>query len=350
MIAGVPRTQMTEREYRKLDALSQSMIKDFAKDRKKFQQKYILGEEVKDEESPAMLMGNLVDCMKFTPADFENRYCMGACTSKPTEKMLVFVNTLFEETVKCLDEQGEITRPFVDLATIARERAEYKISLEQILKSFVGKEPEVYYRDLLHSIGKTVISQKERETAEKIVEALDRSPFTGPIFNPTDEAIEEIYQYPILDFTILEMECKGLLDKFEINHREEYIQPWDLKVTWSVEGFYKEYYLGKKGYIQAGVYDIGCKVFRDANYPNYEVRPMKFVVADSANYYAPLIYELSAQDIVDALKGFTHRGYPYKGVFQLVSEIKWHQTMDIWDMSMENFLNEGRVNLSTLKV
>lgn len=352
MIAGVPRTTMTEPQYRALDALSQSMIKDFAKDRKKFYRRYILGEKVDDDlkDSPAVIMGQIVDCIKFTPTEFSSRFAMGTCTSKPTEKMLDFVNALFEETQLSLNEQGEITRPFMDIATIAWGKAEYKIKLEQVLKSFAGKDPENYYQDLLNGIGKTVITAKEAETGEKISEALSRSPFTGPIFDPTEEEIEEVYQCPITDFVIHGTPCKGLLDKFEVNHKEAYIQPWDLKVTWSVEGFYGEYYLGKKGYIQAGVYDIGCKAVRDTYFPAYDVRPMKFIVADSANYYSPLIYELGYKDIVDALSGFTHRGYRYKGVFDLVKEILWHQETGVWDMSMENYLNGGRVSLSALKV
>lgn len=352
MIAGVPRTTMTEPQYRALDALSQSMIKDFAKDRKKFYRKYILGERVDDDvkDRPAVIMGQIVDCIKFTPTEFSNRFSMGTCTSKPTEKMLDFVNALFEETQLSLNEQGEITRPFMDMATVARGKAEYKISLEQVLKNFAGKDPENYYQDLLNSIGKTVITAKEAETGEKIAEALDKSLFTGPIFNPTEEGVEEILQCPITDFYINGTLCKGLLDKFEVNHNERYVQPWDLKVTWSVENFYGEYYLGRKGYIQAGVYDIGCKAVRDEFYPGYDVRPMKFIASDSANYYSPLVYELGYKDITDAMMGFTHRGYKYKGVFDLIGEIQWHQQAGVWDMSMENYLNGGRVSLSALKV
>lgn len=348
MIAG---TLQQERTYRALDALSQSMIKDFYDDRKYFYRKYIAVEDVEEETSREMKMGTLVDCIYFTPNQFEDKFEMSVCTDKPTAKMLDFVVALAKHTKAATDDQGVMQEEFMEIARKAHIDAGFKWTLERVLKDFAGQEAELYYRELCQALisKKIIVTATDVENGNKIVTALRTGEFTSFLNDEGGGDTDVFHQLAITGFVVEGRPFKALLDRLEVNHREKYLQPWDLKATWAVETFYQNYYLKLKGYLQAGTYDLACVHLRNTEYPGYEVRPMKFIVCDNVNYYNPLIYELSAGDLVDSWKGFTYRGRAYKGLIELVQELNWHMDKAVWSMSKANYENRGRVLLSSFK-
>lgn len=348
MIAG---TAQQERTYRALDALSQSMIKDFYDDRKLFHRKYILVEDVQEETSREMKMGTLVDCQYFTPAEFEEKFSLSTCSERPTGKMLDFVSALARHTKAATDDEGIMREEFIAIARLAHLDSGFKWGLERVLKDFSGGEAELFYQELCVALvtGKIVVTAADIEHANRIVTSLRTSEFTSFLNNEGGGDIDVYHQLAISGFVVEGRPFKALLDRLEVNHRDRYLQPWDLKATWAVETFYENYYLKLKGYLQAGTYDLACTYLRNQEYSGYEVRPMKFIVCDNVNYYNPLIYELSQQDLVDSWQGFTHRGRSYKGLIELVRDLNWHMDNNVWNMSRQNYENRGRVSLTALK-
>lgn len=355
MIQGQPMTspnRIGERTYRQLDALSQSMIKDFYDDRKKFYKKYILNEEIEEETTQAVKMGNLVDCLLLTPEDFDNKFFMSICVVRPTEKMLAFTIALAKYTREATDSEGIVREEFAALAEKARLAADFKWDLSRVLEGFIGKDAQKYYEELraVSGSGKMVVTANDIDHANRIVTAIRTGEFTAEVMNLHLQDHTDVYnQLAITGFVVEGRPFKGLLDFLEVNHAEKYLQPWDLKAVWALEEFYTEYYLKRKGYLQAVVYDLACTHLRNTEYEGYEVRPMKFLVCDSINYYNPLVYELIVQDLLDGFRGFTYRGKSYKGLIQLTKELNWHMDTNIWGMSMDNYLNQGRVIIANLK-
>ena len=70
-----------------------------------------------------------------------------------------------------------------------------------------------------------------------------------------------------------------------------------------------------------------------------------FIVCDSTNYYNPLIYTLSHGDLEDAYNGFTHKNREYVGVQDLIEDLKWALENNVWNISRENSINNGLVNI-----
>ena len=138
------------------------------------------------------------------------------------------------------------------------------------------------------------------------------------------------------------------MDKVIADHQEKTIQPYDLKCTWSVENFYEEYYLYRRAYIQAYLYYYAAKhltLDENSELYGYVVKPLQFIVCDSTNYYNPLVYTLSDEDMKDAYEGFVHKGKSYPGVKYLIDELKWAMDMNIWNISKSNYLKKGVVNI-----
>lgn len=355
MIVG---ERITERQYRALEALSQTMIRDFYRNRKKFYKEYLLkevDEDEKDEDELLMRRQKLVHCLLLEEHEFDNKFMTSICTEVPTGLMLKFVMALAKHHRAAVDEEGIMRSSFAEIAQLAHADSGFKWDLDRVLKEFREKQqPEYFYQELVAAkiSRKTIVTAKDIDICNGIVTSMRTGEFTGRALNNEggDGTIEVFTELPITEGLVVEgRPMKALLDRLVINHQERYLQPEDVKIVWTVENFFDEYYTKKYGYIQAAVYDLAVAHLRDIEYQGYEVRPMRYLVADSANYYAPLMYELSQADLRDAYLGFEHRGRKYKGLVGLIRELNWHMDNNVWNMSMDNYNNGGVIQISSLK-
>lgn len=327
----------TEKEYRKLDRLSASDLRLFAKDRKKFFKTVVMKEEDYEEEeySKSLLVGDLVHTLLLEPQNFDTKYLMSICTAPPTGLMLAFVEALYKYT-KLNTVDGEVVKDFKYLAEEAYRESGFKITLDAVLKKFAGSNAEDYYNEIrqARSLGKVVVCVDDLSIAEKIVSNLESHPFTGSIFKEDEHSLTEV---KIEDYDIDGVEMKSMIDKLEEDGSAKIVQPYDLKVVWDNQNFYREYYLKRRADIQGYVYWKAVK----SRYPDYEVNPPIFIVADSSNFYAPLKYRMTEKDLKYAKEGFVENGRYYKGVSQILAEITWAQENNIWTYSQEEADNEG---------
>lgn len=352
MIGGKNRN-LSEIGYREIMMDSSSSLKDFAQNRLKYKKKYIDGESVDDDfdDNVAILTGRIVETLQFEPEEFDKRFHLSVCTKPSTGLMLSFVNALYKYTLEATDEKGNITRDFEDICKDAYVESGFKLKFETILEKFIGSDDEIYYKELreIKSRGLSVVTTNNVENAEKIVENLKTNFVTKDIINLIDSnRWEVINQLQIENYIVDEHPFKSMLDKVLVDNENKIIFPNDLKVTWSVERFYEEYYLKRLSYIQAFLYYKALEsLTKDINHKwyNYKVEPLKFIVADSINYYNPLIYTLNEGDMEDAYFGFEYKGRKYKGVKELINELKWSLETGIWNISRINYFNTGMINI-----
>lgn len=348
MIKG---TTKTEAQYRAVIMDSSSSLKEFSQDRKKYYKKYFLGEKVEDKDSSAANMGRIVETLLMEPHLFDEKFYMSSCVSTPTGLMLDFVEALYRVTRDATDEDGKITRDFADISLEAYNISGFKIKYEAVIGKFIGSEAEIYYNEIrkVRANDLTVVNTTEISIAEKIVEQLKTNSTTGPIVNLVNSSRYEIIdQMQVEGYTIDGHQFKSMLDKVVIDHDKKIIQPYDLKCTWSVENFYEEYYLYRRAYIQAFLYFYAMLHLandKDSPYYGYGVEFLKFIVCDSTNYYQPLIYTLDDDDMMDAYKGFVHKGRTYPGVGDLIAALSWCKETNTWNISHKNYLSNGIVNI-----
>lgn len=347
MIQG---TTKTEANYRNIYLDSSSSLKDFSLDRKKYYRKYILNEEVEDKDTQASVMGRIVETLLMQPELFDDKFHMSACVFAPTGKMLDFVEALYDITKEATDEEGNVTREFAEISKEAYTRAGYKIAYERVMNDFTGKDAEIYYNEIrvVRSRGLTVVTPTDVAIAETIVETLRTNPFTKDIVNLVPGGKWRVFnQLQVEGFQIEQHPLKAMMDKVIINDEEKTIQVYDLKCVWAVENFYEEYYLYRRAYIQAFVYFAACLHLTktDESLAGYKVLLPKFIVCDSTNYFNPLIYTLTDQDIVDANNGFEYKGRTYPGVASIINDLQWALDFNIWNISRKNYSTNGIVTL-----
>lgn len=348
MITGKTKT---EANYRALMLDSSSSLKEFSMNRRKYHKKYILSEKVEDEDSKAATIGRVVETLLLEPQEFDNRFHMSTCMSMPTGLMNDFVEALYKHTVEATDGMGNITRSFEDISKDAYADSGFKIKYEAVMTKFVGSDAEIYYKEIreVRANNLTVITTEDVTNAEKIVNELQTNPITADIINLVNSARYTVHnQFQIEGYSVDSHLFKSMLDKVVIDHSERTIWIYDLKCTWSVENFLEEYYLYRRAYIQAYLYYHAVKsltIDSESELSGYNVEYPRFIVCDSTNYFSPLIYTTDQSDLLNAYHGFEHKGRKYPGVKQIIEDLKWALISDVWNISRENYINNGIVNL-----
>jgi len=348
MIQG---TTKTEGNYRAVYLDSSSSLKDFSLDRKKYFRKYILNEPVEEKDSQAIKMGKLVETMLLEPLRFDELFYMSACASTPTALMLEFVEALYRHTRDAIGEDGKLTKNFEELSKLAYEESGFKIKYEAVLTKFVGTDNQIYYDELVkvRTNGLLVVTLDDTTKAEQIVEELKVNFVTKEILTRINsQRWTVIDQCQVENYKIDDHPFKSMMDKATVDHQERTIQVDDLKVVWAVDNFYEEYYLYRRAYIQGYLYWRAANhMTTDLNseYYGYRALPPRFIVCDSTNYFNPLIYVMSEDDLKDAYLGFEYKGRTYPGVQEIIENLTWAIDNNVWNMSRENYLNNGIVNI-----
>lgn len=354
---------MTEQEYRALEIDSYSTLKDFLEDRKKYYRKYILKEPVKEEESPYLVFGNVVDCLQFTPTLFEEKFAL-AVAQVPTGQYGKFVDEMVKITFNTLSENGEVTMRLEDIMEEAYNKCKYdrngnvvdfkRDSMEVAKQKFLGTELEMYYRQRREAFGKTVIEASTLENAQRIVNELMTNDVTKHIMTlETNEDAVVYNQFPIvgkMDATLTgsaDFPLKCLVDKLVIDHKEKSIYIYDLKTAWDNEGEFLHNYFKYKYYIQMAVYFYLVVEWKRSKpgLEAYTVHYPSFIVADSSNYKNPLIYATTHENFQQGMRGFTIRGRYYPGAIKAVQDLIWHKETGIWSISKDNHTSGGIVRI-----
>jgi hypothetical protein len=358
---------MTEAEYRALKIDSYSSLKVFIEDRKKYYRKYVLEEPVKDPDSQSLTFGSLVDCLLFTPHEFDQRFTLSV-TDVPKGQYKKLIDELMIITEQSLGDNGEVTRDLEDMLQDAYKEVKYDFAgnvvdfkrdtFEVVKKKFIGSDLELYYRQLREAYGKTVIESTAVDVALAVINELKANPNTVEIINAESNSEQDVYsQFPLIEKAIVadgttiiddNYQLKGLLDKLIVSHKRKQIDIIDLKTAWDNEGEFLNNYFKYKYYIQIAVYYYLVTEWKKGQkgIEDYTVNFPKFVVADSNNYKAPLVYVTKKENFEQGMRGFIIRGKYYPGVMRAVSDLVWHKKSGIWNISKENYKNKGIVEIT----
>lgn len=335
--------------YRQDESWNYSALKYFdTKGPLAYYKKYVLKEKEEDKNA-AMHLGSLVDCLDLTPDLFDLKYYMFT-ESKVKGQQKTFVDNLFKEYL------NNRNLSFSTIFNLAFEKTKYDIKgqkiafkdkdVDKVVEMFYDNSMQDYYESLLANEGKTPVFPADIDLAEKIVKTLRTHKYTSDLMNlNSSESLEVINQKSIY-FEIKGRKFKALLDKIIIDKEYKKIFLHDLKCTWESLNFAFNR-LKNKYYLQEGVYYLAL----NKEYPDYEIIPTKYILADSANQVAPVIAETNLDMTMEALHGFTSKsGKRYKGVYQLIEELEWHYENNIWNTSKSIEDNDGVIKLNKVGI
>lgn len=346
--------------YRKLSALNASMLKLFDSDPVKFFEQFKMGKKRKDNKSPSVIMGDIVDFYlldcKGNEEEFDERF---------EEKFSLFegvrgsgqvfhlADELFEITQQYVNDEGEVTVSFDTRFTEAfnkvKAAGKYSGKTEDKALEDFNKNGYDYFKCLLDNIGKVVVDVSLLDKSKRIATLLMNDPFTKDVFKDNDD--EEYFPKFPIEWEYVTKQgvktlCKSELDIIRINHTKKTIYLQDLKTCFDNESF--EYgYLKYRYDIQAAFYYLAIQYWaKQEGMTDYTIIPMEFIVGDtSSNNRRPVRYQTTLEDLKASLEGFKINN-SYKGVTQIMEEIAWAESTDNWNISKTAYENDGIMKLN----
>jgi len=187
--------RITETEYRKIrERLSYSSIKLFDNDRKKFYEECVMGIKKVEKQSVSLVLGSLVHLLLGNPDEFDQKFHIAQVT-KPKGQMGQLVDNLFARTLQSAEVvDGKLVQQdsFPTLFADAVQRTKYSFEGEEIafmkkdeakILSMFEADGQLYYDELLNTVGKTVVSIPTIDQAEKLVNRLKAHPYTAELAN-----------------------------------------------------------------------------------------------------------------------------------------------------------------------
>lgn len=350
--------QIAKSEYRKINKLSASDIKLFNENRYKFYVTKVLGEKQEDLTSPAIVLGTLVDFIlsdcRGSLDEFDKRFDEKfklLSIKKGSGQMFLLVDELFKFTLRDMDEEGNITSSFSTRFEEAFDKLQSQDKfkgkkVEWALEQFRNSDEEIYFQECLDSIGKYVVDQSMLEKAKSTVEMVIQDENVNWLFNGAIDL--DNFGKTVIEFEYLGMKCKCEIDDLSIDHLNKKIIITEIKTSYDIMDAFEYTYLKRRYDLAAAFYYIAVnqKFKNDENLDGYDIEFQFLAVDTSKERLRPLIYKVSEDDIDKAIYGFRLKtGSYYKGLSELIEEIKWCSETQNWNISQKAFENNGILNL-----
>lgn len=305
-----------------------------------------------DSEKGVFRKGGALDTILTQPQNFNKEY--GVLTEKrPSGLMGVFIDNL-NLSITQESPQEEYYEAY--------EKSGYKLGLETVIDKLWNTPQNLeYFMGRKRNQGKIILGIDEYDEVLHSQEKLINNPNTCKYFinnNPNEIVLHQLG----IEFTVEGTLCKALLDGVFIDLKNKTIRLFDLKSTGkSVYSFPYGNYLIYGYYLQACHYHhalqsvlndcpeelckLNAKIPKDIG--NFEHLPPIFIVAENklSRSNPAIIFELTVDDLVSALSGFSVRGRIFKGWMDTLNDYNWHKANNKWDYTRELYESGGVLNL-----
>lgn len=321
---------ITEQEYRALEAFSYSGIATFFREGPKSLTEFAF------KDSSALRKGSLFDTLLTEPEELNEKFII-ASMDNISDKIRSIVDAIYaaHPTANQLNE------------------VPVKIVME-VLNSFAyqtGWKPETRYNKVLTdgsryfellkiSLNKKIISQEDYDkTMEAVNYVQTISPFKELLINnPFNTEVEGLWQ---LKFTteLNGIMVKCMFDRTIVDHDAKIIYPIDIKTTGHLEEEFQSSFIKWNYYIQADLYtDILRNIISmDEYFKDFVIAPFSFLVVNVESLN-PIIWEVTDRNKIN--RKLQSRGYVnYR---KLLEKMSWHFDNQLFNCSMETYLSGFR--------
>lgn len=358
---------MQKSEYRRVPAISQSVIKRFrSMPLPKFKEVYIDKTAEEDEDSSdSLTAGSLTDTIAFEPKLLDERFYLPSQRVEiPGEKVKIILDRLYQQAQELIDtkvllnKQGNL--PEAKYIPDIMELGEFRDTIITIAKdiNFGGKnwgnatilekvyEGKSYYYALVEANGRTVITTVDSANAHEMVKVLQTHPRSKDFFVQKEGDLllfqQEIYeQYEYEDISI---PLKCAIDIIRIVPSEKLVYLVDLKTIYDVREFRE--HSKKYGYLeQMSFYRYMLRRFlntyRGGIYKDFDLMTPFDIAIDSITK-VPNVFDFDEEDLEIIENG--SEKYGIKGWKATLEEIGWHIKNKVWTESKEMY-QTGKIKL-----
>ena len=240
------------REYYSSGRISQSKLKYFIDCKEKYHGKYIVN-AVQNDDTASMGFGRYYHTLILQPEKINEVYSLD--TGLKVEGMMgVFI----EEYAKTQDKEASYIK------------AGFKWSIEKVWENFEKEENQKYYKFLLDTTGKELISKDDFHKGNQMLQKFNSNAEVFHLLNPIGTGLE-IYTELIIEWNVnfCKLELQSMLDRVIINNNMKTIKILDLKTTrdYNLKGF--TYSIKKYRYDVQAIFYINALMWYIDNNPEW---------------------------------------------------------------------------------
>jgi len=334
---------MTEPEYRKVEAISYSMLSGVSKSPASL----ISTEKL---ETPSIIYGSAVDTLTFDGEEaFMEKFGINsgvspsAIVEKITREVMDVIITTKGEYEGELDEYDELI-----LSTAKANEYGKGWKDETITRKIKDEGGRDLYNLVKINQGKWLLDTLQYQNVRNSAHTLYTHEFTSKWMNCNDDE-SIVFQFPIL-WVYKGFKCKSLFDILKFDHKNKIIYPIDLKTSYDhVLGFPKNF-IKWMYYLQASFYTEAIKYWKleYKEFFDYRVDDFRFIIISSTDPFKPLVYKCTPEDLYAGKYGGTIQstGETVKGFDQLIEDMQWHIANELYSYPREVYQAEGELMLN----
>lgn len=249
------------------------------------------------EEKKHFIIGNGVDMQLTRPIEeFSQKFHISNLQNKPSDTIKSIVNQVYDY-VKEVNGTNILTiDKYTEAILDSCNNHNYQPNWKSETRISKIVEAWEYWEDLKQAEGKVVLSQEENDLISQIVMSIRTNPTTSK-YSETSKDVEILNQLAIY-FTYNNVDCKALLDRVIIDHKNKTVQPIDFKTMGDQTIYFPKSLRQRKYNIQAAFYTEALKYFierDDKTLQDYKILPFKFIVESTVNPGNPLVFTCSKE-------------------------------------------------------
>ena len=300
------------------------------------------------EEKKHFIIGNGVDMQLTRPIEeFNQKFHISNLQNKPSDTIKSIVNQVYDHVKEIHGREILTIDRYPDAILDSCNDHNYQSNWKTETRVAKVVEAWEYWEDLKAAEGKVVLSQEENDLISQIVMSIRTNPTTSKYFERDTNFVEILDQYSIY-FNYEGIECKALLDRIIVDHKNKTIQPIDFKTMGDQTLYFPKSLRQRRYDIQAAFYTEALKSKKV--YETYEILPFKFIVESTINPGNPLVFTCS-DELLDIGKNGRQ---PYKLCdkpyvsFEYITYMKFdeikgfHQLIEDYKWYMENEFEKSR--------
>lgn len=209
---------------------------------------------------------------------------------------------------------------------------------ETLIAKFNTNEFWKYLKIQFKIKDKLVITLDEHNSAKNTVNTLLTHKYSKNIFYNDFENYHELpFEIVYNNFTF-----KGILDIFQIDHKNKKVYMIDLKTGSGKSETFLKSFIDYRYYYQGAIYRMAFEYFcKKFNLIDYTLENFKFLfIGKSENI--PIIFEFTEKWNQAAIKGFkTKSGYFYTGINENLEKVYYHWKNNKYDFSKDVYEQNG---------
>lgn len=201
-----------------------------------------------------------------------------------------------------------------------------------------------YLEDKFKSKDKIVISSTDYDKALSIVDSLLTHKFMRDFWSKED--VTRFYQVKFETY-IEGILFRGIIDIVEIDNVKKTIRFIDLKTTGNNASEFVSSFIKYRYYLQSAIYQQAFKdVLKELSLDSdYTLLSFNFIVIGTKEMI-PVTFDVTDNWNLCSYLGFkTTGGYLYKGLYQLIQDVKYHYLNDEYSLSRELSENNGLLEI-----